>query len=414
MPAITIKPERLLADLHRLRAFGAYKTGVHRPTYSPDDMAARRWLVARMQEAGLSARMDGIGNIIGQNTAARRRLLVGSHSDTQNHAGWLDGAMGVIYGLEIARAFLEAGTPGGAGVDAAVFADEEAHFASFLGSRSAIGMLDEAEIDSARNLTTGETLRQALAGAGLAGLERRTIDPSRYLGYLEAHIEQGDDLEARGFNLGIVTSIVGIHQYRLRFSGVSNHAGTTRMAIRRDAGAALVSFAYAVNERFRQLAAERTVWTVGNIRLAPGQVSIIPNHAEMLLQVRDDDPAVLGRMRAALEHLVAETRQGGPCAVEFEILAESEPHQMSRHFQDALGSAASRMAPGQWQRMPSGAGHDAQIIARVMPAAMLFIPSIGGISHHVDEDSSEADIVLGCQVLADAYRLLLEETRQDN
>jgi len=411
MPAITIKPERLLADLHRLRTFGAYQTGVHRPTYSADDMAARRWLVTRMQEAGLAARMDGIGNIIGENTAARRRLLVGSHSDSQNHAGWLDGALGVVYGLEIARAFLEAGMPGGAGVDAAVFADEEAHFASFLGSRSAIGVLDEAEIDSARNLTTGEMLREALAGAGLTGLNRQSIDPSRYLGYLEAHIEQGDELEARALGLGIVTSIVGIHQYRLRFSGVSNHAGTTRMAIRRDAGVALVSFAYTVNQRFREMATERTVWTVGNIRLDPGQVSIIPNHAEMLLQVRDDDPAVLARMRGALEQLVMETRRTGPCGVELEILAESEPHEMSRHFQDALETVASRMAPGQWQRMPSGAGHDAQIIARVMPAAMLFIPSIGGISHHVDEDSSEADIVLGCRVLAEACYLLLDETR---
>lgn len=234
---------------------------------------------------------------------ARRRLLVGSHSDSQNHAGWLDGALGVIYGLEIARAFVEAGTPGGAGVDAAVFADEEAHFASFLGSRSAIGALDEAEIDSARNLTTGEMLREALAGAGLAGLDRRSIDPSRYLGYLEAHIEQGDELEARGLGLGIVTSIVGIHQYRLRFSGVSNHAGTTRMAIRRDAGVALVSFAHAVDQRFRETAAERTVWTLGNIRLDPGQVSIIPNNAEMLLQVRDDDPAVLAGCARRLSSL---------------------------------------------------------------------------------------------------------------
>ncbi|MDX3978535.1 hydantoinase/carbamoylase family amidase [Shinella sp.] len=411
MSAITIRPERLLADLHRLRAFGAYQTGVHRPTYSPDDMAARRWLVTRMQEAGLTARMDGIGNIIGENAASRRRLLVGSHSDSQNHAGWLDGALGVVYGLEIARAFVEAGTPGGSGVDAAVFADEEAHFASFLGSRSAIGVLDEAEIGSARNLTTGEMLRDALASAGLAGLNRRTIDPSRYLGYLEAHIEQGDELEARALGLGIVTSIVGIHQYRLRFSGFSNHAGTTRMAIRRDAGVALVSFAHSVNERFREMAAERTVWTVGNIRLDPGQVSVIPNHAEMLLQVRDDDRAVLARMRAALQQLVTEVSQTGPCGIELEILAESEPHGMSRHFQDALESVASRIAPGQWQRMPSGAGHDAQVIARVMPAAMLFIPSIGGISHHVHEDSSEADIVLGCQVLADTCRLLLKETR---
>ncbi len=407
MSELSINPQRLLADLTQLRTFGAYGKGVHRPTYSEADMAARQFLATRMQEAGLATHIDGIGNIFGENPQARRRLLVGSHSDSQNHAGWLDGALGVIYGLEIARSFVERGLP--SGVDAVVFADEEAHFASFLGSRSAIGALDEEEIRRTRNLSTGHSLSEALAAAGLAGRDKTLIDPARYLGYLEAHIEQGDDLEARGLRLGIVTSIVGIHQYRLTFTGVSNHAGTTRMAIRRDAGASLVALAHAVDTRFRELAAERTVWTVGNIRLSPGQVSIIPNHAEMLLQVRDDDPAVLERMREALKDLVADAARRGPCAIRLEVIAESEPHRMSAHFQDALARAASRLSPDTWQRMPSGAGHDAQIMARIMPAGMLFIPSIGGISHHVDEDSSEADIVLGCQVLAEACRTLLEE-----
>ncbi|WP_337183436.1 hydantoinase/carbamoylase family amidase [Shinella sp.] len=408
MPAITIRPERLLADLHRLRAFGAYRTGVHRPTYAPDDMAARRWLVTRMQEAGLCARMDGIGNIIGENAAARRRLLVGSHSDTQNYAGWLDGAMGVIYGLEIARAFVEAGTPGGAGVDAAVFADEEAHFASFLGSRSAIGMLGEDEIDHARNMTTGQPLRDALDAAGLAYAARTILDPTRYAGYLEAHIEQGGDLEARGLRLGVVTSIVGIDQYRITFTGSRNHAGTTPMAIRRDAGAALVRFAHEIDERFRRCAAERTVWTIGDIKVFPGQVSIIPDKAEMLLQVRDADAGVLRTFRAQIEALVGEMAASGPCPASLEVIAESPPHLMADSLQAALREAAARIAPGAWQDMPSGAGHDAQILARVMPAGMLFVPSIGGVSHHVDEDTAEEDIVLGCEVLAAACGHILE------
>jgi N-carbamoyl-L-amino-acid hydrolase len=409
-PKVTINATRLLADLHDLRGFGAHKTGVHRPTFSTQDMAARRWLVARMSEAGLSARMDGIGNIVGENTTAQRRLLVGSHSDSQNFAGWLDGALGVIYGLEIARAFVECGAELLVGVDAVVFADEEAHFASFLGSRSALGLLTESEISTAVNMTTGESLRDALGHAGLSALPRSLIDPQRYLGYLEAHIEQGDDLDARGLSVGVVTSIVGIHQYRLTFTGVRNHAGTTRMAIRKDAGAALIALASRIEESFRELSAERTVWTVGNIRLFPGEVSIIPDRAEMMLQVRDDDSEVLVRYEAELKALISDANQRGPCGVSIDKIAKSAPHRKDERLQQALTGAATKLAPGAFQHMPSGAGHDAQILASVMPAGMLFVPSIGGISHHWDENTAEADIVLGCQVMAEACQTLLYES----
>lgn len=408
MPDIAINAERLLADLKQLRSFGAYRSGVHRPTYSPDDMAARHWLVGRMREAGLDAEMDGIGNILGRNPQARRRLLVGSHSDSQNHAGWLDGALGVIYGLEIARIFAEGG--GEAGVDAVVFADEEAHFASFLGSRSAIGLLTEDEISAARNRSTGQHLSDALSHAGLAGVARHALPSKDYLGYIEAHIEQGDQLEAEGLRIGVVTSIVGINQYRITFSGERNHAGTTRMAIRKDAGVALIEFAHEIDARFRTLSAARTVWTVGNIVLSPGQVSIIPDRAEMLLQVRDDDPAILIRFRQEIEGLVAERNKAGPCGVTSDIVADTEPHIMDSAFRKALADAAEHYAPSSWQAMPSGAGHDAQILARVMPAAMLFVPSKGGISHDIREDTDESDIVLGCQVLAEACNIILNRT----
>jgi N-carbamoyl-L-amino-acid hydrolase len=400
----TIDDRRLLADLHALRGFGTYKTGVHRPTYSPVDMQSRHWIVTRMQEAGLVAEIDGIGSVIGRDPDAGPRLLLGSHTETQPHAGWLDGALGVIYGLEIARARRERGVRGC--VDVVSWADEEGHYASFPGSRSFVGDFGETDIDAARNRYDGTPMRDALTAAGLVGRARAGFEPGRYLGYIEAHIEQGDELEANALRIGIVTSIVGIWQYRIAFAGVQNHAGTTRMAIRKDAGLALVKLANAIDRRFAEICAPRTVWTTGRIALDPGAPSIIPGGAEMLFQFRDADAAVLARLEVALLELVADSN-AGPCRTTLHPLSRSVPKVMDPRLQDALERAAERYAPGLHQRMPSGAGHDAQQLARVMPAAMLFVPSIGGVSHHWSEDTAEDDIVLGCQVMASAVAELL-------
>src|SRR6266852_8409092 len=200
---------RVIADLKRLAEFGRYKTGVHRPTYSPEDVASRHWLAEQFAAAGLDPLIDGIGNVIGRNPGAERRLLVGSHSETQPHGGWLDGALGVIYGLELARAVAADPALAGLGIEAVGWADEEGHYGNMLGSRSFTGGLSEAEIDGATS-REGKALRQALAEAGYAGRPRELIDPSRYVGYLEAHIEQGNTLESVGSRIGIVEGIVGI------------------------------------------------------------------------------------------------------------------------------------------------------------------------------------------------------------
>lgn len=390
---------RLLADLHTLRDFGRYKTGVHRPTYSPQDVQSRQWLAARMTEAGLDVSIDGIGNVIGRGQGDGPLLLIGSHSETQSHAGWLDGALGVIYGLEIARTL-------GRGVDVAAWADEEGHFGSFLGSRSFCGQVDDAEIDAARSRGDGTSLREALQAAGYAGRPRATIDPARYRGYLEAHIEQGQELETSGRRIGVVTAIVGSRQFRVLFEGVQNHAGTTRMKNRRDAGVALVHLAAAIDRRFPEVAGPLSVWTMGRITLEPGAPSIVPGRAELLFQFRDTDPAMLDTLERELESLVAEAAKG-PCRVSLVRGGRSVPRTMDERFQSALDEAAEQHAPGLHTRMPSGAGHDAQILASRVPAGMLFVPSIGGISHHWAEDTAEADIVLGCEVLCDAAARIL-------
>jgi N-carbamoyl-L-amino-acid hydrolase len=393
-----IDGDRLLRDLYELRKIGEYKTGVHRPTYSPEDVQSRHWLAARMSEAGLQPEIDGIGNVIGRAPGDGPKLLLGSHVETQPHAGWLDGALGVIYGLEAARTL-------GGGIDVAAWADEEGHFGSFIGSRSFCGLLPEAEIDTGRN-REGTTLRDALAQAGFAGRPRALVDPGRYRGYMEAHIEQGAELEDTGKRIGIVTAIVGSHRFRIVFEGVQNHAGTTRMAIRKDAGVALVKLASAIYQRFPEVVGPRTVWTTGRITLDPGAPSIVPGHAEMLFQFRDTDPVLLAKLDAEIEALVAEATRG-PCKVTIAERGQSTPQAMDAGFQDALEHAAERHVPGLHVRMPSGAGHDAQILAERMKSAMLFVPSIGGISHHYAENTKDEDIVLGCQVFADAAAEML-------
>ena len=370
-----INAERLLGDLRRFAEFGAYKTGV-RPTYSKADMESRHWLAQQYEAVGLKAHIDGVGNVFGTPPSERRSLLIGSHAESQNHAGWLDGALGVIYGLEIARAFAEAPDCAGLPIAPVSWADEESHYVDLLGSRSFVGDIEEAELDRAVNVDHGQPLRDALREAGLAGVPRTLVKPERHVGYLEAHIEQGDALEASGKRIGIVTSIVGIWQYRIVFHGVQNHAGTTRMAIRKDAGVATAALAMAIAEAFPGIAGPRSVWTTGRITLEPGALSIIPGKAEMLFQFRDAEVPVLERLDSALRELVEQIEATTGCRAEIERIATGRPWHMDTAFQDAIEAAAERHASGAHVRMPSGASHDAQVIARKLRAGMLFVPSI--------------------------------------
>jgi len=395
-----IDTQAFLRDLHELRKIGQFRTGVHRPTFSPQDMESRRWLMDRLAACGLDASMDGVGNVYGRHRGTGPHLLVGSHIETQHEAGWLDGALGVISGVALARA----GFP----VDVCAFADEEGHFdVGFLGSRSIIGELTEADIDRGRNRTDGTPLRDALRAAGLEGTPRMTLEPGRHKGFLEMHIEQGTQLEQAGLRVGVVTGIVAIWQWRLVVQGQQDHAGGTTMAERRDAGLTAVRLLAAIDAEFPRIAGERSTWTTGRIALDPGAPSIIPGRAEVLFQFRDVSVEVLERMEAGLRALVREANRRERCTVTLEAINKAIPAMCDPALMQALSGAADAVAPGAWQYMPSGAGHDAQNIARRMPAAMLFVPSIGGISHHWSEDTKDEDLALGIQVLGEAARRYL-------
>ena len=205
----------------------------------------------------------------------------------------------------------------------------------------------------------------------------------------------------------MVTSIVGIWQYQITITGEQNHAGTTRMKDRKDAGLAAARLCVAIDDRFPACAGSRTVWTTGRLTFDPGAPSIVPGRADMLFQIRDDDIDLVGRLEALLGEIAAGISAASGCRVDVKRIRTGRPAVMDLKFQRAIAGAASILADGKSLPMPSAAGHDAQVLASIMPAGMLFVPSIGGISHHWSENTSDADIVRGAEVFVEACRRLL-------
>lgn len=400
-----INGQRLLADLRALAQFGKEGGGVNRLSFSAEDLQARAWLRGRMRDAGLNARIDGVGNVFGQAPDVGRAVLIGSHTDTVPNGGRLDGAMGVIYGLEIARAMIEAGSPQAGGVDVISFADEESTYVATLGSRSFVGELGETEFTEGKSIA-GETLTAALERAGYAGSPRAVLDPGRHTAYLEAHIEQGPRLEAEGKRIGVVTGIVGMRRMEASFLGQADHAGTTPMRLRKDAGAALFSFAAEVTAAFEKAAAADTVWNFGHVVFEPGAGNVVPRAAHLLIEYRDPSEGVLDAMETAILTAADRINRRGRVRTETRHSFALAPIAMDSNLAQCIEDSARHYnVPS--VRMPSGAGHDAMHLARHLPTGMLFIPSIGGRSHDTAEDTSDEDIVLGAQVLARAVDAIL-------
>ena len=389
-----IQMSRFLFDLHHLRSFGAQGAGVIRPAYSNADIAARDWLASRMQEAGLTVRFDAMGNLFG--LAEWPSLLLGSHSDTQPTGGWLDGALGVIAALEIARAAREAGGPA---ISVVSFQDEEGRFGGTTGSAVWSGLMTLAEADAAVD-TDG--IKLAEARQALRGRVGADVDPAQFTGFIELHIEQGPSLDVAGEQIGVVTDIVGYRQYSVTLTGQQNHAGTTPMALRRDAFQGLSAFVTRLNDRLRNVVTPQSVWTIGHVAVAPNASSIVPGQVRFSMQWRDGNMDRLDRMQTVIETALAAVTSKMGLGLEIGALLSLDPVAMDPALRARLETASEAVAPGRWRQMPSGALHDATNVARLMPVAMLFVPSIGGISHAFEEDTAENDLVAGLRVLAKA------------
>jgi N-carbamoyl-L-amino-acid hydrolase len=393
---MAINENRFLADLHKLREFGASGVGkgVIRPAYSEADIAARTWLANRIANAGLTPQFDPVGNLFG--LAEGPSLLMGSHSDSQPEGGWLDGALGVIAALEIARSSDQP-------VSVVSFQDEEGRFGVTTGSAIWSGGLP---LDQADKLTDHAGVPFATARGAMGDLAEGFVDPTRFTGFIEMHIEQGPTLDTQKEQVGVVTDIVGIRDMVVQFDGQQNHAGTTPMHLRRDAFQALSAFNTRLNDRFRNVVTPQTVWTIGHVDLHPNASSIVPGRARFSMQWRDGDADRLARMEEIIRDTAAEIAAEMGMSLSYGRMLGLEPVPMDPSLRAALEHGAEQVAPGNWRRMPSGALHDATNVSRLMPVAMLFVPSIDGISHDFAEDTTESDLIAGLHVLDCAVQRL--------
>ncbi|MGC9368354.1 MAG: M20 family metallo-hydrolase [Paracoccaceae bacterium] len=395
-----ISPSRLIGRVFDLGRIGALEGGgVCRLALTDADRAGRDWLVAQMEALGLTVSIDAIGNIWGIRPGAQDGppVMIGSHIDSVATGGLYDGALGVLAGLEVVAALNAAGLQTRHPVAVAAFTNEEgARFApDMMGSGVHQGALDLDEMLATRATDGSAVVGEELDRIGYRG----TAAPITPAAYLELHVEQGPVLEQEGIRIGAVTGVQGIHWTEFTVTGQTNHAGTTPMALRRDAGQVAARIAVAAD----RIAAENgppQVATVGVFELSPGLVNVVPEQARLTVDLRNTDGAVLEAAGdRLLDEAEAASRAAG-CTLAHRPLARFAPVA----FDDGLVGkieAAARARQFSVKRMPSGAGHDAQMFAPNCPTAMVFIPSAKGLSHNINEHSEEDDIVAGAQVLLD-------------
>ncbi len=399
--SLRIDSSRLRDDFEALALIGATGDGgLHRPALGEAHLAAREWFRERVEAAGLEFRVDGAGNhsaFLACGPEDGPTFLLGSHLDSVPHGGRFDGALGVLAALECLRVVKEAGISLPVNLEAIDFTDEEGTLVGLLGSAALAGKLTPEELADPRG--GKEALEAGLARAGLTegGLLNAQRDPAFLAGYLELHIEQGRRLVDAGVDIGIVTSIVGIGSARLTFLGRADHAGTTSMTDRLDAAQGASAFTLAA----RQLTLdefEGCVANVGAMQFEPGAFNIVPERVAVSLEYRAPDADVFDRLEAALLAQAQTEAERFGLGLEIEKLGSHAPSPMSDAAQEAFAQAADALGLSHLS-LASGAGHDAQSLAELCPAGMIFVPSAGGASHSPREFTEWEDCVNGANVL---------------
>ncbi|MBD2839846.1 Zn-dependent hydrolase [Pseudomonas sp. JM0905a] len=401
--ALPLDGQVLLLQIRLLGEIGAEpeQDGRTRIALTDADKEGRDQLLRWMEALELDIRIDRIGNIFGTLRAEgdqQAPLMIGSHIDSVANAGALDGCYGVLAGLAVVRAFREAGVLPSRPITVAAFTNEEGvrYQPDMMGSLVHAGGLD---VDLALNTpgTDGTRLGDELARIGYAGdLEPGSLVPHEYL---ELHIEQGPILEAEGVQIGVVENLQGISWQQVTVKGSANHAGTTPMHLRHDAA----SVAATAITHLRAIAVDGTLATVGCLRLEPNLINVIPRKAVFTVDLRDPDETRLQAAEKRLADILAHLAETEGIEIHSEQLVRFEPVVFDSDLASAIAASASRLGLSH-RYMTSGAGHDAQMIARIAPAAMIFVPSQGGVSHNPREHTSDELLLAGADVLLDVVR----------
>ena len=396
---LRVNGARLMSRLERLAAAGARADGgVDRLALTDADREGRDLVAGWMRALGLEVGIDAIGNVVGLRRGLEEGapVMMGSHIDTVRTGGRYDGALGVLAGLEVVETLAEAGVVTRRPLAVAFFTNEEGArfqpdmFGSlvFTGALPLEKALATVGVDGA---VAGEELRR-IGYAGSAPVGKPDVHA-----YVELHVEQGPTLEAEGFTIGAVEGVQGICWTELTLTGQSNHAGTTPMRMRRDAGYVAAEIAAFARRLAREIGGKQ-VATVGALTLSPNLVNVVAERAVMTVDLRNTDNAQLIEAERRLAAFVSETAAAEGVTVERRTLARFDPVAFAKPLV-ARVEAIAREFEFSVKRLPSGAGHDAQMLAAVCPTCMIFVPSAGGISHNVEEYTAPDHCAAGADVL---------------
>jgi N-carbamoyl-L-amino-acid hydrolase len=408
MADFDINGERLLASLRELGQIGALEGGgVCRLALTDEDKAGRDWVVAQLRTLGMSVSVDGIGNVVGLYGGQQDvpPVMVGSHIDTVRTGGLYDGNYGVLAGLEVVRTLRDAGIRTRKPLAVAFFTNEEgSRFApDMMGSLVFEGGLPLASALETKGID-GSTVGENLERIGYRG--SAPTGAMRVDSYVELHIEQGPVLDIEKTTIGAVEGVQGISWTEFKISGVSNHAGTTPMRLRHDAGHVAARVACFARELARELGGDQ-VATVGSMTVFPNLVNVIPNRVVFTVDLRNTDEEILRSAEQRLWAFADEAAAAEGTEISRRSLARFEPVTFNAELVNLVEGTARGMGYSV-RRLPSGAGHDAQILARKCPAAMIFVPSVGGLSHNVREHTEPGDLVAGARVLLRVLAQLAE------
>ena len=397
---IIINLDRLKNDLEELSQFGRDSSGgISRPSFSPADLEARAWLKERILSAGLDYSQDGAGNIFGRINAPGKTIMAGSHIDTVINGGMFDGTVGVLSALECLRRIKEEALPVSKSLSVASFTDEEGNLiGDFLGSRAFVGSSDREALE--KGMTQfGRPLSEILNTTDFSIdsiMDAHTHRPE-IEAFLEIHIEQGPVLETEEMPIGIVDCIAGKNYWLCRFSGTASHAGTTPFELRQDAFLGLSDFAlkathYVATNHYGSMV------TVGKVAVHPGAFSIVPGLVNFSLDFRSTSVDTLKKMEETLLELAQETASTRGLDFQFQVVDKTDPVIIPpRIIETMKEECASLDYP--YMKLPSGAGHDAQILAGITDVGMIFIPCEDGISHAPNERIKWEDLEKGANLL---------------
>jgi N-carbamoyl-L-amino-acid hydrolase len=396
--SLRVNGQRIMDHILALAEFGKNpQGGVSRVAYSDADKQGREYVLSLMKAARLEVTIDAAGNLVGRRAGSSTNLpplLIGSHIDSVPEGGNYDGVVGSIGAIEVAQTLAENNLTLRHPLEVVIFQNEEG---GLIGSRAMDGELTEKELDLVSR--SGKTIREGIKFIGgdpskLSEVRRKKGDITAYL---ELHIEQGNTLDTEKINIGVVEGIVGINWWDVTIEGFANHAGTTAMNNRQDALLAAAKFIEAVNRVVTSVPG-RQVGTVGRINALPGAPNVIPGKVVLSLELRDLDAA---KIKLLYDKIYAEAQQiasASKTRFDFKEINVNIPAPTDTRIRSLISDTARELGLST-KLLPSGAGHDAQDMARLGPVGMIFVPSVGGISHSPREFSHPADIANGANVL---------------